>query len=128
MHGLLWAEFKSIVRVCDYLRKERNLDTLEVKASLVKVSGGASGGTLHSCIEAVTDPSLPASASMDPYFLSPIRGIDKAYFPIMKRDRDFGKKWQAYFFMAVTNEKVVRRSWGLWTNRGYGYGRLFRYR
>lgn len=115
-------------RVCEYLRNKRNLSVSDVKASLVEVNAGASGGTLHSCIEAMTDPYISRTASMDPYLLSPIRGLDKAYLPTMKRDRDFGKKWQAFYFMAVTNEKVVRRSWGLWTERGRGYGKLFRYR
>ncbi|ORX62791.1 saccharopine dehydrogenase [Hesseltinella vesiculosa] len=111
----------------DYLRNHHNLDTANVKFSLVDVVGGVSGGTLQTMTEALADTSITVKQNVDPYLLAQQRGIDKASIPTMYRDRDF-PGWQAFFIMAVTNEKVVRRSWSLYAERQQSYGRLFTYK
>ncbi|KAF7726911.1 hypothetical protein EC973_008206 [Apophysomyces ossiformis] len=114
--------------VADYVKSKYQLDLADVKLSLTDVRGGISGGTIHSAIEAIAGRSISVKASLDPYLLASQRGIDKRSLPLMYRDYDFGRKWQAFFVMSIVNEKVVRRSWSLATERGQGYGGLFRYK
>ncbi|KAI8371660.1 saccharopine dehydrogenase [Radiomyces spectabilis] len=114
--------------VCDYMQSRHNLSTADVKMSLTNIVGGFSGGTIQSAVGMLADKSLSASKSTDPYLLSPIRGPDQKKLPWMNRDPDFGRRWQGCFLMSVVNEKVVRRSWGLYTERGHSYGQAFKYR
>ncbi|KAI8096624.1 saccharopine dehydrogenase [Halteromyces radiatus] len=115
--------------VVDYLARQHQLHTAEVKTSLVKVKGRPSGGTIQTLIESLSDKSLSSTENLDPYLLSPHKGQDKPYIPWMYKDYDFGGKWQAFFIMSVINEKIVRRSWSLYTDRpGQSYGKLFKYR
>lgn len=52
----------------------------------------------------------------------------KISMPTVFYDYDF-KKWQAYFFMSSTNEKIVKRSHGLGVEAdGTGYGHQFSYK
>lgn len=112
----------------EYVHNKHNLDLATVKMSVTKVVGAASGGTIQSSIEAMTDPSLTRQQQMDPYLLATRRGVDKPSLPVMKRDYDFGNKWQSFFIMSAVNEKVVRRSWSIWADRGKSYGNLFSYK
>lgn len=112
----------------EYVHSKHNLDLATVKMSVTKVVGAASGGTIQSTIEAMTDSSLTRQQQMDPYLLATRRGVDKPSLPVMKRDYDFGNKWQSFFIMSAINEKVVRRSWSIWADRGKSYGNLFSYK
>ncbi|KAI8338630.1 saccharopine dehydrogenase [Chlamydoabsidia padenii] len=114
--------------VTDYLRRKHNLDTADVKLSLINAQGGVSGGTIQSMTQALCDKYLSPWQYFDPYLLATKRGQDKAYLPWIYKDGDFGGKWQTFFIMSVVNEKVVRRSWSLYTDRGRSYGKLFKYR
>ncbi|KAI8638531.1 saccharopine dehydrogenase [Parasitella parasitica] len=117
-----------VFMLSEYVHDKYNLDLAAVKMSVTKVVGSASGGTIQSSIEAMTDPSLTREQQMDPYLLSTRRGVDKPSLPTMKRDYDFGNKWQSFFIMSAINEKVVRRSWSIWADRGKSYGNLFSYK
>lgn len=112
----------------DYIRQKHNLSTAEVKTSVVKIVGGASGGTLQTMIVSLNDKSLTKSQQFDPYLLASEKGLDKPYLPTLYRDYDFGKRWQVFFIMSVINEKVVRRSWSLYGEKGQSYGKLFKYK
>ncbi|KAI8332624.1 saccharopine dehydrogenase [Chlamydoabsidia padenii] len=114
--------------VTDYLRRQHNLDTADVKLSLVKVQGRPSGGTIQTLVQSLGDKSLSSTANFDPYLLATQKGQDKPYIPWISKDYDFGGKWQSFFIMSVVNEKVVRRSWSLYADRGQTYGKLFKYR
>lgn len=116
--------------VAEYMHKKHNRDLGQVKFSLINASGGISGGTIQSSIEAMSNKELSGQDQMNPYLLATRTGIDKASLPTLKKDYDFtgGKKWQAFFMMSVVNEKVVRRSWSIWTDRGQGYGKMFSYK
>lgn len=116
------------LRVVDHLRRKHDMDTADVKLSLMKVKGGVSGGTIQSMVQACCDKYLTASEYFDPYLLSTQRGQDKPYLPWFYKDHDFAGKWQAFFIMSVVNEKIVRRSWSLYADRGCSYGKLFKYR
>jgi short subunit dehydrogenase-like uncharacterized protein len=117
-----------VYMLSEYVHNKHNLDLATVKMSLTKVVGAVSGGTIQSGTEAMTDPSLNRQQQMDPYLLATRRGVDKASLPTIKRDYDFGNKWQSFFIMSVVNEKVVRRSWSIWADRGKSYGNLFSYK
>lgn len=112
----------------DYLRRKHNLDTADVKFSLVNVEGQVSGGTVQTTLESLGDESLSTADNFNPYLLATQKGQDKTHLPWMRRDYDFGGKWQVFFLMSVVNEKVVRRSWSLYGDRGRSYGKLFKYR
>ncbi|ORY93124.1 saccharopine dehydrogenase [Syncephalastrum racemosum] len=111
-----------------HIRKKHGLSVASVKASVIEANGGVSGGTCQSLVEAMSDSSTTMAQTLDPYLLAPVRGTDKQPSVVMRKDKDFGQRWQAFWVMAPTNEKVVRRSWALLTQRGQGYGQLFRYK
>jgi short subunit dehydrogenase-like uncharacterized protein len=117
-----------VYMLSEYMHNTHHLDLSTVKMSLTKLVGGYSGGTVQSSIEALTDRYLSTQDQMDPYLLATRRGIDKPSLPTFKRDFDFGNQWQAFFIMSVVNERVVRRSWSIWTDRGKSYGSLFSYK
>lgn len=117
-----------VFMLSDYIRTKHNLDLAKVKMSVTKMVGRASGGTIQSICESLVDSSLTHQQQMDPYLLATRRGVDKTTLPIIKRDHDFGNKWQSFFIMSAVNEKVVRRSWSIWADRGKGYGNLFSYK
>lgn len=117
-----------VYMISEYMHDKHHLDLSTVKMSLTKVVGGCTSSTLQSIIEALTDRYLSSQDQMDPYLLATRRGIDRPALPTFKRDFDFGNQWQAFFLMSVVNEKVVRRSWSIWADRGKSYGNLFSYK
>lgn len=95
-----------------------------VRATVMKMKGGASGGTIHSLFnvmkEAVEDKSIRKLMS-NPYSLNPdkkFRGPDKYDQRSAIYDPEL-KKWTAPFVMASINTRVVRRSSAL---LGFPYG------
>ncbi|KAI8074102.1 Saccharopine dehydrogenase-domain-containing protein [Gongronella butleri] len=118
--------FMQVPLVVDYMHKHHKIDTTDVKYSVVDIVGGVSGGTLQTMVEQLSDSSLQPTSHVDKYLLASERGIDKARVPKFYRDTDF-PRWQAFFVMSVINEKVVQRSWSLYTQRRQSYGRLFTY-
>ncbi|KAI8083977.1 saccharopine dehydrogenase [Gilbertella persicaria] len=117
-----------VYMLSEHMKNKHHLDLASVKMSLIKAVGGYSGGTVQSLMEAATDRSLTYQDHVDPYFLATRRGVDKFQLPPFKRDHDFGNRWQGFFVMSVVNERVVRRSWSIWADRGKSYGNLFSYR
>lgn len=111
--------------VVNYIRKKFGLDTSDLKLSVKRVRGGASGGTIQTSLNILRHEN--AGDAKDPYYLSPSVGIDKFRIPWMRWDVDF-KKWQAFYIMSMVNELVVRRSYGIYTTRGSTYGKTFKYR
>jgi short subunit dehydrogenase-like uncharacterized protein len=100
----------------------------EVRARVVKMRGGSSGGTIASAKEVMSatqkDPAL-RRLLFQPYCLNPAgeqSGPDGADQLKPQHDPDFG--WTAPFIMAACNTRIVRR-----TNAvlGYPYGHDFRY-
>lgn len=117
-----------VYMVSEYMHNQHHLALADVKMSLVHVQGGYSGGTVQSIVEIMTSNEISGKDQMDPYLLATRQGIDKASLPIIRRDHDFGNQWQAFFLMSAVNEKIVRRSWSIWADRGKSYGHLFRYK
>jgi short subunit dehydrogenase-like uncharacterized protein len=120
-----------VFMVSRYMQKKHKLDVSDVKSSVVKLDGGISGGTTQSILGILTGESpLTVKQNMDPYLLaSSHKGVDKFHLPPFTRDKDFSKTlFQVFFVMAPINERVVRRSWSLYTERGRSYGHLFTYR
>ncbi|KAI9008819.1 saccharopine dehydrogenase [Phycomyces nitens] len=113
--------------VVDHLKKQHGLATESVKMSVIDILGCLSGGTIHSCLIAMTDDTITGPDSVDPYLLSSTRGLTKPSLPWPHRDRDFHGLWQAFFIMSAVNEKIVLRSWDIQHKRGKDYGRLFTY-
>ncbi|KAI8583348.1 hypothetical protein K450DRAFT_223185 [Umbelopsis ramanniana AG] len=111
--------------VVNYIRNKFGLDTSDVKLSVKRLRGGASGGTIQTSLNIIRHEK--AGEAKDPYYLSPFVGIDKFRIPWMRWDVDF-KRWQAYYIMSMVNELVVRRSYGIYTTRGSTYGKTFKYR
>ncbi|KAG1471940.1 hypothetical protein G6F56_001828 [Rhizopus delemar] len=108
-----------------YMQQTHNLHLSQVKSSVIKYKGGISGGTVQSLLEAVTQRDKDHT---DPYLLATRRGVDRPSFSFLRKDYDFGGLWQGLFIMAPINEKVVRRSWSIWTDRGNTYGNTFSYK
>lgn len=117
-----------VYMLSEYVHTKHNLALANVKMSLIKVVGGYSGGTVQSVVEIMTNKDISGQDQLNPYLLATRKGIDKPSFPIIRRDYDFGGKWQAFFLMSAVNEKVVRRSWSIWADRGKSYGNLFSYK
>ena len=100
----------------------------EAHLLVVKMSGGASGGTLASMFDLAGNIGDPAvqKALEDPYVLNPAdgpRGPDRRDQLGPRFDRETGR-WTAPFVMAAINTRVVRRSNAL---LDFAYGRDFRY-
>ncbi|KAG0333121.1 hypothetical protein BG004_000966 [Podila humilis] len=119
--------------VVDFLKKEYNVDTKTVKMSVTKMRGGASGGTLASVcgiLESKEEGGMSEMANQNqlvPQAVSDKVPKAKVSMPTVFYDHDF-QKWQAYFFMSSTNEKIVKRSHGLELEAdGTGYGPQFSY-
>ncbi|KAG1160078.1 hypothetical protein G6F37_004313 [Rhizopus arrhizus] len=110
--------------LANHIQDKHGLNLASVKASVMKLVGGISGGTIQSCLEMA---SQDISKLTDPYILATRRGVDKALITIFRKDYDFDGKWQAPFIMSAVNAKVVRRSWSIWADRGKPYGNLFTY-
>ncbi|KAI7862505.1 saccharopine dehydrogenase [Spinellus fusiger] len=114
-----------VLMVVDYLRNTHGLPTANVKGSFTQLKGGVSGGSYASCLLLMGDKHLTTSQAVDPYLLSPVRGL--ATPTLVWPTYDAGvQQWQGMYVMAAINEKVVARSWGL--KEQDSYGRLFRYR
>ena len=100
----------------------------QVRARVVKMRGGSSGGTIGSALavlEATQKDTTLRKLMMQPYCLNPAgeqSGPDGADQLTPQRDPDFG--WTAPFIMAAGNTRIVRRTNAL---LGYPYGRNFRY-
>jgi short subunit dehydrogenase-like uncharacterized protein len=100
-----------------------------VKSRVVRMRGGASGGTIASMLnmmeEAKDDPSVRRLIA-DPYVLYPAGeapGPDKGDQRGAQYDPDF-ERWTSPFIMATINTRVVRRSNAL---LGFPWGRDFSY-
>jgi short subunit dehydrogenase-like uncharacterized protein len=98
--------------------------------TVVRLRGGASGGTLASLIDQLDEVKSSGRArklAADPYALSPDRDRE----PDLGRQLDVrgverqGDRWVGPFVMAAVNTRVVRRSNAL---QDWAYGRRFRYR
>jgi short subunit dehydrogenase-like uncharacterized protein len=113
--------------------REHGLGELEdTTLVVVKVRGGASGGTidtLRTTVDTVKKDKSALRTLLDPYALSP----DHAAEPDLGAERDpVGATheqglggWLAPFVMGTLNSRVVRRSNAL---LGHAYGRKLRYR
>ncbi|KAF9093533.1 hypothetical protein BGX23_003243 [Mortierella sp. AD031] len=118
--------------VVDFLRKEYNLPTKSVKGSLLSFRGAASGGTLASVCGILEEKQGGVGAMVDQNQLVPESVHDKIQpakitMPFVYYDPDF-QKWQTYFVMSSSNEKIVKRSHGLAVEAGGdGYGPQFTY-
>lgn len=117
-----------VYMVSEYMHAKHNLALADVKMSLVSVEGGYSGGTVQSVVGIMTSNDISGQDQLNPYLLATRNGVDKPTFPVIRRDPDFGDKWQAIFLMSAINEKVVRRSWSIWADRGKSYGDRFSYK
>jgi short subunit dehydrogenase-like uncharacterized protein len=100
----------------------------EAHFRLVRMKGGASGGTIASMMNLMEEARDPAVRRVlgDPYALYPEgapRGPDRGDQTGPRRDEDTGR-WTAPFVMAAINTRVVRRSNAL---SGFAYGEGFRY-
>jgi short subunit dehydrogenase-like uncharacterized protein len=100
----------------------------EAHFRVVKMKGGASGGTVASMLDLFATASDPKvrRALGDPYGLNPAgapRGKDRGDQNGPRLDPDTGH-WTAPFVMAAINTRVVRRSNAL---LGFPYGEGFRY-
>jgi short subunit dehydrogenase-like uncharacterized protein len=100
--------------------------------AVVKLKGGASGGTVASMLNVIEEATADRAVRRvfgDPYALSP----DRAKEPDLGRQRDLSSLrydeflggWTAPFFMASVNTRVVRRSNAL---LGYAWGQRLDYR
>lgn len=100
----------------------------EARYRVIKMRGGASGGTVASMLgilENAGDPRVRRSLG-DPYGLNPAgapRGKDRGDQAGPRRDADTGH-WTGPFVMAAINTRVVRRSNAL---LDFAYGKDFRY-
>ncbi|KAG0301509.1 hypothetical protein BGZ97_002765 [Linnemannia gamsii] len=118
--------------VVDFIRKEYGLPTKSVKMSLLSFRGAASGGTLASACNIIAERQGGVGAMVDQNQLVPESVYDKVVpakisMPCVYYDHDF-QKWQTYFVMSSSNEKIVKRSHGLALEaNGDGYGPQFTY-
>ncbi|WP_420450312.1 saccharopine dehydrogenase family protein [Ilumatobacter sp.] len=101
----------------------------DVRMGVVSARGGASGGTIASMMNIVSevadDPGLRRVLT-NPYALAPAgerEGVDQPSLAVPALDRGLGS-WTAPFVMAATNTRVVLRSHAL---EGYPWGRSFTY-
>ncbi|KAG2210717.1 hypothetical protein INT46_010643 [Mucor plumbeus] len=117
-----------VYMLSNYAKKVHNSELANVKMSVIKMVGSFSSGTIHSLYGSFSDPSLTSEQKSDPYLLATRKGIDKSVLHTLKRDVDFSNLWQSYFIMSSIDEKIVRRSWSIWTDRGQGYGSQFTYK
>ncbi|KAF9907898.1 hypothetical protein EC991_010411 [Linnemannia zychae] len=119
--------------VVDFIRKEYGLPTKSVKMSLLSFRGAASGGTLASACNIIAERQGGVGGMVDQNQLVPesVRSKivpAKISMPCVHYDHDF-QKWQTYFVMSSSNEKIVKRSHGLAVEAdGEGYGSQFTYR
>jgi len=114
-----------VYMVVSYLRNKFGLDASEVKLSVTKIRGAASGGTIQSTLGILGHKD--SANALNPYYISPVTGIDKFRVPWMRWDSDF-KRWQGLWIMAQVNELVVRRSYGIYATKNASYGKAFSYR
>ncbi|KAF9934792.1 hypothetical protein FBU30_000086 [Linnemannia zychae] len=118
--------------VVDFIRKEYGLPTDSVKMTVLKLRGAASGGTLASVCNILEEREGGVGAMVDQNQLVPDNVKSKVVpakisMPIIHYDSDF-QKWQTYFVMSSSNEKIVKRSHGLALEAdGTGYGPKFTY-
>ncbi|TPX36992.1 hypothetical protein SmJEL517_g01040 [Synchytrium microbalum] len=112
--------------VAQHFKVKHGKKTAQVAASVVKMSGGISGGTLASMINIINSGEMGSAAG--PYALTP-----KEYIPadpkaapgptILKYDPII-KMWRCLWLMEAVNTQVVMRSNGLFGNQ---YGSKFKY-
>ncbi|KAG0315010.1 hypothetical protein BGZ99_007735 [Dissophora globulifera] len=118
--------------VVDFLRKEYNLSTKSAKLSVVKFRGTASGGTFASLSGMLEAEGTGLGSLVDQNQLVPKEIASKLTpakisVPSTFYDKDF-QRWQSYFVMSSTNEKMVKRSHALQIEAdGVGYGPHFTY-
>lgn len=112
----------------DEARRRFGAPCEEVRARVMKMRGGSSGGTVASALEVLHATMKDAALRkllLQPYCLNPSgeqHGPDAPDSLKPHHDPDFG--WTAPFIMAGCNTRVVRRSNAV---LGYPYGRSFRY-
>ncbi|KAJ3104381.1 hypothetical protein HK100_004068, partial [Physocladia obscura] len=98
-------------------------ETASVRAVAIEVSGGVSGGTIHTAAGVIEGSSLSKLAKFsEPYLLlskddSSTRP-DPGTLPVLQYNKDL-QLYETVWVMATGNSAYVRRSWGL-LNRGYG--------
>ena len=110
-------------------QKEFGEDCTQIKCRVKAMRGGASGGTVASLINVMTqvkqDPEL-RKLMQNPYAVCPKnarRGVRQSNVGKPVYDKD-AKSWLAPFVMAGINTKVVHRSHAL---QGHPWGKDFRY-
>jgi short subunit dehydrogenase-like uncharacterized protein len=116
-----------VLMIHDHLAKQGKR-LAEAHLRVVRMKGGASGGTVASMMNILEEARDPAvrRALFDPYSLNPEgarRGADQPDQNGPRRDADTDR-WTAPFVMAAINTRVVRRSNAL---SGFAYGEGFRY-
>jgi short subunit dehydrogenase-like uncharacterized protein len=99
-----------------------------VSTQVVRMKGGASGGTIASMFNLLEEPDkrFIREVLTDPYSLNPPglrEGPDAQEAPVPRRDPLTGD-WTGPFVMAAINERIVRRTNAL---LGFRYGRDLRY-
>jgi short subunit dehydrogenase-like uncharacterized protein len=115
--------------VADHLRKFLDRPCSQV-TGFYSARGGVNGGTLASFFQIFETNSF--HESRDPFLLNPAGSrpshppADSADPSLPHYDRET-KRWAAPFFMSPVNTRVVRRSHGLLSEWGEGYGPDFRY-
>ncbi|GAA5976725.1 hypothetical protein JCM11641_005674 [Rhodosporidiobolus odoratus] len=77
--------------------------------------GGISGGTVASMLGIFEAAGQERKAGMDPFALSPVRGLRSGYLPlILGRSTYLNRTTYGSFWpMGPFNSQIVRRSWGL---------------
>jgi short subunit dehydrogenase-like uncharacterized protein len=113
----------------DAMMKEHGVPALEIKTRVGRFSGAASGGTIASMLNMLTeaddDPSI-LDLLDNPYSLNPegaATGPDGADQNNAVYDPDF-EQWTSPFVMAAVNTRVVRRSNAL---LNFPWGKDFHY-
>ncbi len=104
------------------IRERYQVDVAEISSYCV-LSGGFNGGTLASALGLVDETEMENPKVLD------VPGQSLPVVPPISRvswNDDF-KAWTAPFFMTPVNAAVVRRSAGLFSASGRGYGPQFRY-
>ncbi|KAI8618731.1 Saccharopine dehydrogenase-domain-containing protein [Chytriomyces sp. MP71] len=111
--------------VADHFAKQGK-KTASIRAVVTKISGGLSGGTIHTIANMFESSSFAKLAKAnDPYLITPKSeaALPPAESVVLKYNKDLSR-YEALWFMAGGNSNYVRRSWGL---LGRAYGPDFQY-
>ncbi len=102
----------------------------DITLYVVKMKGGASGGTIHSLLNVIEEAKQDESVAKllnNPYSLNPNPDFEGPDMPDLTDAQydDRLKKWTAPFVMAGINTRIVRRTNAL---LDFSYGEAFRYK